>query len=133
MPYIMTNLYHDHKGEAFDPHAFVESLKEAFPNVEADPDDQLLVRLRNVEQRWSADKETQQVVLDKMRRDARVQGPALAFTLVLDGQLVEGIVKRQLLQLSYERPLLKETLTQLENFVRSQFASGTQIALEERP
>ena len=68
-----------------------------------------------------------------MRRDAQVQGPALAFTLVLDGQAIEGIVKRRVLQLSYERPLLKETLEQLENFVRSQFPSGAPIVLEERP
>lgn len=133
MACLLVNLHQHHPAESFEPDSAVDTLREAFPDIEVKHGDQLTVRARQAEKVLSADSEADQAVLTKLKRDASEQGPARAFVLTLEGQKIQGVVKRQLLQMTYESRLSNGAITKIKSVVRSLLPLDEKLVIEELP
>ncbi len=75
--------------------------------------------------------ESEKSVLRKMERDARVQGPARAFVLEVDGIRIEGVVKRRYLQMKFDSALPENKVNELKSFFRSLLPDVDELVIED--
>ena len=131
MPYLSVSLAEEGSEVTFEPDYVLDRLREVYPGIEVDPRDQLLLRLEKAKAVLSPDVEAERAVIAKMKRDAAVQGPARAFTLMLHNQKIYGVVKRRMFQLSFDLPLSEAAVQELRSMIRSLYPLSENLKIRE--
>jgi len=120
MGHVIVNLYRHPSGFAFDPDHAIDKLKCAFPEVEILPADQLAERIIRAENELDSTDPAIQKVIDEMRRDASVSGPAYGFTIPAgDANAIQGVVKRFSVQFGFDCVISNGVRAELIHFIRS--------------
>jgi hypothetical protein len=115
MGFIQLNRYGDPSGYVFDPEAVVEKVRQTFADVTVLPGDQLALSAERAAASGAADH-----VVRTLRRNQQEYGPALAFTIGIEGPAqIQGRARRYDVTFLFTDPLAEPWRQHLLGFLQS--------------
>ena len=114
MSYMKLNRYGDPTSEVFDPAAVIEKARQAFPDVQVMPGDQLALAADRAEAAGAAEH-----VVRTLRRNQQEFGPAFSFEIGIGGgKVIQGRARRYDVTLLFPESLSGEWRQQVSDFLR---------------
>jgi len=130
MPFLSVNLCLRHPGHFLSPADVIAALRREVAGLRTDLVDQLRLRVDHARELLSTGSDSEAAVLRSMERDANEQGPVYLFSFDLYRHHIEGLVKRQYIQMKVDESADSETLGQLEQILRAVIPLGDDAIID---
>ncbi len=128
MGFLKLNVYEHPSDAVLDPDTVVQRVKEEFPETAVIAGDQLAQSADRAEALGAADH-----VVDTLRRNAQLYGPAYAFEIPLQGgDLLKGRARRYDVTFLFDEPLPEELRQRILAFLKSFGVGKIEASTETR-